>query len=361
MWINKPYFKYATGFILALIIIFLLGKIDYFLLPFQKFIATLFFPVLIAGFLYYIFRPVVSLLSKKLPKTISILIVLGTVFGLIALAIYITGPMIAGQIQNLTKQFPEKFGQLSSQSMKMLNANQFFGSGGNIKEKAMGYISVISQKLAGNMFNVISTVASIATVLVVVPFILFYFLKDDHKLRPFLMRFLPEEHEAEGNRILVDVDKTLSAYIIGQFIVACVDGVLMYIGYLIIGLDSALILAVFATFLTVVPFLGPFIGILPALFIAFQQSPIMALKVLIVLVAVQQIEGNLVSPHVMGKRLNVHPLTILLLLLVAGSLYGFIGILVAIPFYSALKTVVQNFFLFFKLRNRRQREEKHHL
>ncbi|MCD7034437.1 AI-2E family transporter [Metabacillus sp. GX 13764] len=358
MWINKPFFKYATGIILALIIIFLFGKIDYFLLPFQQFIGTLFFPVLIAGFLYYILRPVVHVLSKKLPKSLSILIVFAVFFGLLAFAIYTFGPLLTSQVQNIVKQFPDKFSQLSSEYMKDFNLNQFITSDEDIKQKVMGYATSVSKYLAGNVFNIITTIASIATILVVVPFILFYFLKDDHKLRPFMLKWLPSEHEAEGNRILVDVDKALSNYIVGQFIIACVDGVLMYIGFLIIGLDSALVLAIFATCLTVVPFLGPFLGILPALFVAFQTSPVMALKVLIVLIVVQQIEGNLISPNVMGKRLDVHPLTILLLLLVAGSLYGLIGILIAIPAYSVIKTIVKNFILFYRLRNRKKREER---
>ncbi|SIC93771.1 putative permease [Mycobacteroides abscessus subsp. abscessus] len=150
---------------------------------------------------------------------------------------------------------------------------------------------------------------------------------------------------------MLDIDKTLSTYIIGQFIIAFADGVLMYIGYLIIGLDYALVLALFATFLTVVPFLGPLLGIIPAIFVGLMQEPFMVIKILIVLVAVQQLEGNLITPQVMGKRLNIHPLTVILVLLVAGSLYGFIGILVAIPFYSVVKVIVRDFWKFYRLRH----------
>ena len=124
----------------------------------------------------------------------------------------------------------------------------------------------------------------------------------------------------------------------------------MYIGYLIIGLENALILAIFATLLTVVPFLGPFLGTIPAIISGLLISPFTAFKVLILLVIVQQLEGHLVTPQVMGKRLDIHPLTVILLLLVAGSLYGFIGILIAIPTYSVVKVVLKNFIKFYKLR-----------
>ncbi|MGW6384817.1 AI-2E family transporter [Peribacillus butanolivorans] len=154
-------------------------------------------------------------------------------------------------------------------------------------------------------------------------------MKDGDKLRPNLLKYIPTEVEPEGNAILKDVDKTLSTYIIGQFIVSIVIGSFMYVGYLIIGLDYALVLA---------------------LFIALQQDVGLAVKVLIVLTVVQQAEGHLVTPNIMGKRLNIHPLTIILLLLATGSIYGFIGILIAIPAYSVVKTIIGNFRKFYRLR-----------
>ncbi|WP_252246529.1 AI-2E family transporter [Cytobacillus oceanisediminis] len=204
-----------------------------------------------------------------------------------------------------------------------------------------------------NVMKVFSTITSIVTVMVVVPFILFYFLKDDHKLRPFLLKYLPDKHEEEGNKILGDIDKTLFSYVTGQFIVAVVDGVLMYFGYKIIGLEYALTLAFFAMFLTVVPFLGPVLGIIPAIFIGLLQGPGIVLKIILVLIAVQLLESNLVSPHVMGKRLNLHPLTVIIILMAAGSIYGFIGILIAIPFYSVVKVLVKDFRRFYRLRTRK--------
>ncbi|RFU67662.1 AI-2E family transporter [Peribacillus saganii] len=355
MWIHKPFFQYATAALLVVIIIFFLGKIDYFLWPFQKTVATIFFPIVIAGLLYYLVRPIVRLLSRWIPKTGSIFIVFALFIGIISGVSYFSGNAIAEQVQNLTKVFPEKMKEVSLESEKAIKESKIgVVEADNFSQKAEHYLNSLAEKMVGNLSDIISIITSVATVLVIVPFILFYFLKDDQRLKPFLLKYLPDEHEGEGNVILHDVDKTLSTYIIGQFIIALVDGVLMYIGYLIIGIDYAIILALFAMVLTVVPFLGPMMGVIPALFIALQQEPFMAVKVLIVLAIVQQLEGYLVTPHVMGKRLNIHPLTIILLLLVAGSIYGFLGILLAIPLYSVIKTLIKNFRLFYQLRKRRE-------
>ncbi|MGD6843428.1 AI-2E family transporter [Bacillus infantis] len=352
MWIKKPFFMYITGAILVLTVIFLLGKIDWFIWPFRKLVATIFFPILISGLLYYILRPVIRWLGGYIPKTASILVVFATLIGAGTGIFYYGGSLIAEQITQISDSFPDKMEDLSSETKEMVDKNDFgFLSYEEIEQKVLSYSQSFFNTVGSDLTGIISAITSIATVLVVVPFILFYFSKDDEKLRPKLLKWIPDEHKIEGNRILLDIDKTLSTYIIGQFIIAFADGVLMYIGYLIIGLDYALVLALFAMFLTVVPFLGPLLGVIPAIFVGLMQDPFMVVKILIVLAAVQQLEGNLITPQVMGKRLNIHPLTVILLLLVAGSLYGFIGILVAIPFYSVVKVIVRDFWKFYRLRH----------
>ncbi|MGE6379460.1 AI-2E family transporter [Peribacillus muralis] len=353
MWINKPFFKYACAIILIILIIFLLGKIEYVLQPLQNIIAAMFFPIILAGLLYYVLRPVVNLLTEFIPRTISIFTVFLIILGLIGSVSYFGSPIVVDQFQKLSEDLPNKVKEISKESEDMIQENDFgIVNTEAIKENAGKHLKEFSEKLLVNVTTVFTTITSVLTVLIITPFILFYFLKDGDKLRPFLLKYIPSEVEAEGNTILKDVDKTLSTYIIGQFIVSLVIGTLMYIGYLIIDLDYALVLALLAMIFTVVPFLGPLISILPALFIALQQDVGMAVKVLIVLTIVQQVEGHLVTPNIMGKRLNIHPLTIILLLLAAGSIYGFIGILIAIPTYSVVKTILGNFRKFYRLRKR---------
>jgi predicted PurR-regulated permease PerM len=353
MWIHKPFFKYITGLILVLLAIFLFGKIDYFVAPFQKFITVIFFPILVAGLFYYILRPVVRFLAKYMPKLLGIILVYLVFIGLGFMAVQFLGPSFASQFQKLSENFPENIEEVTSQSKETIRENSFgLVPPEDIEEKAYAFFQETTSRISGNMAEIFSAITSVATVLVLVPFLLFYFLKDDHLFRPYLVKRLPEEHVQEGNKILVDIDKTLFQYIIGQFFVAMAVGILMFIGYLIIGLDNALLLAVFAMLLTVVPLLGPVIGIIPAIFAALLQDPFMVVKVLIVFVVVQQLEGNLVEPQVFGKKLNLHPVTVILLLLVAGSLYGFIGILIAVPLYSVVKAVVKDFWRFYKLRKK---------
>ncbi len=357
MWIKKPFFEYATGTLLVVVILFFLGRIDYAIWPFQVVLTTIFAPILIAGLLYYLIRPILHLLMRFIPKMAAIFTVFSVFILLLAALIYFFGPTMKEQVTSLAELAPETVEEMEKESDNAIAQFEFAGfTGYELKSKVVGYAEKYSTNLMANIVDVLAILMNAAVVLIVVPFILFFLLKDDDKLMPHLMKYLSEEHKPEGRKVLKDVDETLSNYIVGQAIVAAAIGALMYVGYLIIGLENALLLAVFAMLLTIVPFLGPIIGVTPALFVALTSGDplITAVKVIAVLLTVQQIEGNLITPNVMGSRLNIHPLTIILLLLIAAALYGFIGILIAIPLYAVLKTLVHNFRLFNRLRKKRE-------
>ena len=142
----------------------------------------------------------------------------------------------------------------------------------------------------------------------------------------------------------------VGSYIQGQMIVAFCIGVLLFIGYKIIGLEYALILACIAAVTSVVPYLGPMIAISPAIIIALVDSPLMLLKLAVVWMAVQFLEGHFISPSIMGKTMKIHPLTIIFVLLCAGNMLGIIGVILGIPLYAIMKVLVQFFFHKFKIR-----------
>lgn len=362
MWIKKPFFEYATAVLLIVIILFFIGKIDYAFWPFKIIIATVFAPILIAGLLYYLIRPFLQILLRYMPKVGGIAVVFFVFFVGLTAVLYYFGPTIKEQVASLAELAPQTVEQVTVESEEKVDGFEFAGiSGYEIKNRVLTYMENASKTLMDNVMTILGTLMNVAVVLIVVPFILFFLLKDDHKLIPYLMKYVSEEHKPEGRKLLADVDETLSNYIVSQAIVAVVVGFFMFIGYVIIGLDYALSLAVFAMFLIIVPFLGPLIGVIPALFVALMSGePFMAIKVLIVLLIVQQLEGNLVTPNIMGSRLNIHPLTIIFLLLIAAALYGFVGILIAIPLYAVLKTIIHNFRLFIRLRKKREVASKGH-
>ena len=172
---------------------------------------------------------------------------------------------------------------------------------------------------------------------------MFYFLIDSDKFSPSIVRFVPVSHKDNFRKILSDIDFVLSNYIAGQLLVAFFIGVLMFIGYLIIGLKYSLILAIFAMLTCIIPFFGPWLGIIPAILLSLASGdPFMAVKIFIVMTVVQQIDNNFISPQVMKKSMDIHPLTVILLLMGIIPILGFIGLIIVIPLYSAIKITIKN-------------------
>jgi len=123
----------------------------------------------------------------------------------------------------------------------------------------------------------------------------------------------------------------------------------MYLGYLLIGLEYGLVLALFSMFTAIIPFLGPIIGVVPAILVALSYDFLMVVKILALMAVVQQLEGNLITPQIMGKRIQTHPVMIIIIILFSGSLFGFLGILLAVPTYAVLKVLIKNAIKIYKV------------
>src|SRR5690625_404744 len=164
------------------------------------------------------------------------------------------------------------------------------------------------------IINFASTLTNVMIAIFTFPIILFFLLKDGSRFKEFCLGLLPPKLRREAHKVLENMDVQVGSYIRGQIIVASCIGVLLFIGYLIIGLDYAITLAIIAAITSVVPYLGPIIAISPAVIIAIVHSPFMLLKLAIVWAAVQFLEGNFISPNVMGRTMQIHPLTIIIVL-----------------------------------------------
>ncbi|MFK4301767.1 MULTISPECIES: AI-2E family transporter [unclassified Paenibacillus] len=353
-------------FVLFLLVLLLIGlnvlvltKISYIFTPVIVLLKTIILPVILSGVLYYLFNPLVDVLERnKVKRIYSIIVLYLLIIGIITIVITSVVPVIRDQIQGLIQNVPAYSEQVQQQFEKLIGSdfvNQFQNTiqinpselASKASEKLSAFINNIWASLGSFLGVVTETVLAIATV----PFILFYLLKDGRKLPQSVLKMFPPMFRKETDRIMTEMNHQVSSYIRGQIIVSFCIGVLLYIGYLIIGLDYSLTLAVIASFTSVVPYLGPVIAITPALIVALVTSPVMLLKMVIVWTVVQLIEGKFISPQIMGKSLRVHPITIIFVILTAGNLFGVVGIILAVPGYAVLKVIVTHLFSFFKKRS----------
>ncbi|MBY0145214.1 AI-2E family transporter [Neobacillus niacini] len=359
-------FRFGYGLLLIFLIILVAMKIDFIFRPIFLLVQTLFFPFLIAGVLYYLFRPLVNFLElKNIPRILSILLIY-LLFGfLLTLLVSLGGPLLKEQVKNFADSAPQLMEAIQDKVTELQQSkwNSHLRQSDSVDvEKASETITKSVSKslstIGTNVMNIIGVLASIVTVFATVPFILYYMLKEGEKAPRHILRFLPAKQQKNGRKILADLDEALSSYIQGQVLVSFCIGAMLFIGYLVIDLDYSLLLAIFAMFTNVIPFIGPILAIIPAMIIACIDSPIMVVKVLIVMVVVQQIEGHIISPQVMGKKLEIHPLTIISLLLAAGRIGGVLGLIIAVPVYAVMKVIAHHSYRLWKLRKEKSIEDK---
>ncbi|CAM3992050.1 AI-2E family transporter [Lederbergia lenta] len=352
---KEKWFKFGVAIIMIFLIIWLGTKISFIFTPLVVIITTLFPPIILAGVLYYLMRPIVNFLSKKIPRTLAILITFIAIGGIITGLVFLIGPKLQMQFDNLIKNFPG-YAQILQDKLTSLSQNEWFQQIQNdylsidkLTAKFEENAQSMFQNIASTIAETVGFIANIVMVLVLIPFVLFFMLKDGKQAPKFLMKILPKKHQVEAEKILVEMDEALSSYIQGQLIVSFCVGLLAYIGYLIIGLEYSLVLGVLAMVTNVIPFVGPWIGTFPAIIVGLLTSPLQALLVAIVAVVAQQTESNFISPLVMGKALNMHPLTIIFVLLVAGQFAGLLGLILAVPTYALLKVIVSHLYRYIKL------------
>jgi len=355
---NTKFFRIGFGILLVFLIIWVGVHIKFIFHPLVVMFQTLSAPLLISLVLFYLLRPLVDFLEKrKFPRSLAILTIYVAVTVVLTLVVLAVAPMIQRQFTELIAALPSfitkaiAFGLEVAQNERVAQILASFNVdlqqiAANASQSAMKLLN-----LAGShVTSLISFVANLFVVAFVIPFILYYFLKDGHKMTGGFIRFLSEERRADGRKLLSEMDRTISMYIRGQATVAVCVGLMLFIGFQIIGLKYSVLLAFVAMLFNVIPYLGPFLAGTPAVLVGLSVSPWMALQALIVTVIAQQIEGNLISPKILGKGLNIHPLTIILLLLVVGTLVGPLGLILAVPLYAVSKIFIVYVYKFVRLR-----------
>ncbi|WP_059049478.1 AI-2E family transporter [Paenibacillus senegalimassiliensis] len=359
-FLNNRFVLFLLIVLLISLNILVFSKISFVFTPITVLVKTILLPIILTGAIYYLLNPLVDWLEKKRVRrayTITGLYLL--IAGLITLLVMTVVPLVQEQIMSLVENFPGYMTEAQEQFALLIGSNLFHQiqetSGFNFNDLTRSLTEQGSDLLNNAWSGIggfLGAVKNVVLAIITVPFILFYLLKDGKKLPQFILRYVPIRLRSQTHHVMTEVNGQISSYIRGQIIVSFCIGVLMYIGFVIIGLDYSLTLAIIASFTSIVPYLGPAIAITPALIIAIVTSPIMLVKLIIVWTVVQLIEGKFISPQIMGKSLSIHPITIIFVILTAGNLFGVLGIILAVPGYAVLKVIFSHLFQWFERRSR---------
>jgi len=358
---NSKLLFWTIELLLLFLVLFVGTKISFLFQPIAILISTLFAPILVSIFLYFLFAPIVDFLErKKVPRSIGILLLYLGLILIAVVSIINVFPTLTEQFKDLVNNMPKIVNEATNKIglLEKWLGSQNYVEIKDLEKKVADYALVFIGGITGGIGAFFNILSNVTLIILTVPFILFYMFKDGHKFPAAMSRFLPQSLRNEAIHIANETSETLASYIQGQTIVCIFVGIGTFIGYSIIGIPNALILALVAAITNIIPYFGPFIGGAPAVIVAALISPKLALFVVLIILIVQQIDSNLISPYIMGKKLNIHPLTIILLLLFAGNFAGVLGMVLAVPTYAICKVVIVNISRIINLRKKAKFADK---
>lgn len=315
-------------------------------------LAPVLSPFLVGALLAYLGDPLVDRLETyKLPRTAAVVVVFVTILLLLILLPLILLPLIEQQISALVTKLPKyidwiqqtvvpfisqalniESGVLDMSSLKQAVA-QHWREMGNLATKVVTMISQSGLMMAAWLANV-----------VLIPVVTFYLLRDWDIVMAKIRKLLPRQNEATVVRLARESDEVLGAFLRGQLIVMIALGVIYSVGLWIVGLDLAFLIGMIAGLVSFVPYLGTIVGILLASVAAVLQfQDVLHLAFVAVVFGVgQAMEGMLLTPLLVGDKIGLHPVAVIFAVMAGGQLFGFVGILVALPAAAVIAVLLRH-------------------
>jgi len=318
----------------------------YLLLRLLVYINPIVPPLLIAIAVVYLLNPLVSALERRgVPRAAGAGIVYVLFLCIVALVISLLVPVVTRQVGQVIDHFPDyladaqatisrlaaRFGQEPDFRLDAEQVREWLSAGENRQ--------AVTRYLTG-LRSVTNSVISGLIIIVLGPVMAFYLLVDLPRLRRGAMALIPPDRREEIKGLMDRIGTAVGGFFRGQLLVALFVGVASSIGLWAIGLPYWLLVGMVAGIFNLVPLVGPFIGGGLAVIIALVSGePLKAVWAALVLLAVQQIDNHLISPNVMGRTVQLHPVVVMLALLVGASFAGLFGMLVVVPLVAMAKII----------------------
>ncbi len=358
------YFLLVVIVIYVIILILKEWKLGAFLINLLKILSPFFIGFVIA----WLLNPLVNKLTKQGMKRVPAVIL---IFCMAVLFIYffclLLTPVVANQINEIVAAIPALlndakefinsfFDKLSTNSLTNLD---------NVKLNFFDKINEVGDSLTTNlpeMFisfvkNVVSTFGTLLFSLVIG----FYMLFNFDKIKDNLNKLLPKKYRKDSERLMENISENLYEYVNGTLLISFIIFVVSTIGFAIIGLEAPLLFGLFCGITNLIPYIGPYIGGAPAVLMGYSISPLVGTLILIFIIIIQTLEGTFITPLVMSKKMNLSPITIIIMLLIFGYFFGIIGMIIATPIAALIKIIyvfLDEKYSFFEYENKDKEKSK---
>jgi predicted PurR-regulated permease PerM len=303
------------------------------------FLLTILVSVVVSG-------PVDYFARKGLGRGWGTLIVVSGIALVLGLAGVALGSVVEDQVQQLVESFPTLLSSAQDLIERMQSA---LGFQTNIIPEPQQFLSSAENFLSGGALSTVvgfgANVANLFSMAAVVLVATIFAVVRPAPLVNGFVAFFPAGRRERVREILEKMYKAVQGWILGQLTAMFIIGVLFTVALLLIGVPFALLLGILAGLLAFIPFIGPLISIIPPILLALAQSPVSALLVVLAYLAIQAIESNLIQPVVMSRAVSLHPAVIVFALLIMGTLFGLVGVVLAIPLFAALAVLARELWI----------------
>lgn len=285
--------------------------------------------------------------TKKIKRVLGIIIVYAVVLGIIVFAFTEFIPILINEVNELIKSLPSIFGDIESWLNNIFNglkSNDYFdfdtmkvNMANSIGDIANNLTTTLPEKVMGMINGLFSFIGTFTLGLMMG----FYLLYDYTKVKTKIYEYIPNKFKDDYKELTTNINNSLFGFVKGTLLSSTIVFITSAIALSILGLKAPLLFALLAAILNIIPYVGPYLGIIPASIVGFSQNSATGLLVIIVLGIVQLIEGNIVNPLIMSKTMKLNPITILVSMLIFGYLFGVIGVIIAAPLASIIKVIYQ--------------------
>ncbi len=322
----------------TLLKVVLVGVAIYFFYQVLDVLALIFVAVIISTAL----EPAVDWLQRyHIPRVFGVLLIYLGLFSVIALVLLLIVPPLVSELGDLASRLPDYYDRLLS---SFSHASPF---NDQVALTLQQLLQSVGTSIASASSSLFSTLASVFGGLVqfVATFVMaFYLVVQEQGLTRFIHSVTPLQYQSKVDSSMGKIKAKLGQWLRGQLLLMLIIGAFDYVGLKILGMDYALVLGLWAGLTEIIPYIGPILGAVPAIFLALSVSPTTAFWVAILFLVAQQLENNLVVPMVMKRAVGLNPVVSITVILVGARLGGIVGALMAIPVATAVAVVVSDVF-----------------
>ncbi|MFH1078072.1 MAG: AI-2E family transporter [Patescibacteria group bacterium] len=281
--------------------------------------------------------------SHHVPKGLMVIgIYLATLAGFAAVLTLI-GPTFIREGKEVLQSIGSLLATLSTYAKSLREFSELHGLSDSLSAGITSFANQFGNALTGIVAALSGIFGSIAA-LIIVLVMAFYMVVEDKEAARVFKNFVPEKYQSFTANVLMQVEMKIGGWLRGQLVLSFVIALLCYVGLLVIGIKGPMPLALFAGFTEFVPYLGPILGGIPIVIVAFNDSPVKAILAVALIIVIHQVENHILVPKVMQRTVGLNPLVSIVAVLIGAKLFGVMGVLLAIPFATAISVLLNELY-----------------